>query len=335
VSAVEVSPESRTLEEERRRGIGGTDVAAILGLHPWKTAHDVWLDKMGLADPLVSEPAYWGTVLEPILGREYALRRNVEVYRPEPRLFVHTQHPWMIGHPDYLVSGEATGLDCKTTGVRQAHRWGPEGTDEIPEEALLQAQWYLLIAGDRADRWDIAALIGQEFRTYTVRPQAKLQGMMIDLAGDFWMQYVQTQTPPPVDHTEAARKMLQKVFPHDLGMLRPATDAEQQLAEQYREILARLDTAEIERDLVGNQIRQAIGDDVGIEGDFGRITWKRTKDREHTDWKAIATALWTEIQFHGAWDRDLLGVLQIRHTESKPGVRRFLPQFIDNERGKR
>ena len=33
--------------EERRKGIGGSDVAAIMGLSPWKTAYQVYQDKRG------------------------------------------------------------------------------------------------------------------------------------------------------------------------------------------------------------------------------------------------------------------------------------------------
>ena len=57
--------------EGRRTGIGGSDVAAVLGLNPWKTPLDVWNDKLGLSeDKGMTEPAYWGTVLEDTVAKE-------------------------------------------------------------------------------------------------------------------------------------------------------------------------------------------------------------------------------------------------------------------------
>ena len=59
--------------EGRRTGIGGSDVAAVLGLNPWKTPLDVWNDKLGLSeDKGMSEPAYWGTVLEDTVAKEFS-----------------------------------------------------------------------------------------------------------------------------------------------------------------------------------------------------------------------------------------------------------------------
>lgn len=64
----------------RRTGIGGSDVAAVLGLNPWKTPLDVWNDKLGLSeDKEMSEPAYWGTVLEDTVAKEFQLRTGKRV----------------------------------------------------------------------------------------------------------------------------------------------------------------------------------------------------------------------------------------------------------------
>lgn len=61
---------------DRRKGIGGSDVAAIMGLNKWKSAYQIWLEKteqVGLSES-DSEPAYWGTVLEEVVAKEFAVR---------------------------------------------------------------------------------------------------------------------------------------------------------------------------------------------------------------------------------------------------------------------
>ena len=50
--------------KERQKGIGGSDVAAILGMSPWRTPYQVWEEKTTPIDETAAEddrPAlYWG-----------------------------------------------------------------------------------------------------------------------------------------------------------------------------------------------------------------------------------------------------------------------------------
>lgn len=62
--------------EDRRKGIGGSDVGTILGLNKWKSPYQLWLEKTGQVelDESNSEPAYWGNVLEEIVAKEFTER---------------------------------------------------------------------------------------------------------------------------------------------------------------------------------------------------------------------------------------------------------------------
>ncbi|MFU1875596.1 YqaJ viral recombinase family protein, partial [Enterococcus faecium] len=61
---------------DRKRGIGGSDVSTILGLNKYKSVYQLWLEKTGQILPIEtdSEPAYWGTVLEDIVAKEFQER---------------------------------------------------------------------------------------------------------------------------------------------------------------------------------------------------------------------------------------------------------------------
>ncbi|MDR7496811.1 MAG: YqaJ viral recombinase family protein [Armatimonadota bacterium] len=329
-----IGDEDAALAEHRRQGVGGSDVAAIVGLNPYRTAIDVWMDKVGLGSEDPGEAAYWGKLLEPIIAGEYMRRTGVEVMRPDPPVWIDPEVAWIRGTPDYLVA-RAGGIDCKLTNPRQAHRWGEPGTDQVPEEHLAQAQWYLRLArrlGVDAEWWDIPVLIGHEFRIYRITPNPALQDTLAELCGEFWHRYVVPRTPPPVDHTESARRMLERLHPRDLGTLRPATDAEEQLAEQYLALERRIDALLSERDRVGNLLRAAVGDDAGIAGRGWRLSWRRTRDGATTDWEAVARSLWNDFALvvhsspelsrllgNGRWQE-----LVAQHTTPRPGSRRFL-----------
>ncbi len=91
---------------QRRRGIGGSDAAAILGLNPWVSPFDVYLDKLGLSDPKPdTEAMRQGRDLE-----EYVAQRFVEATGKEvqvaPAMFQHPEHEWMLANVDRLVVGD-------------------------------------------------------------------------------------------------------------------------------------------------------------------------------------------------------------------------------------
>ena len=71
--------------EYRKRGIGGSDAAAVAGLNPWKSPMAVWLEKTGRVEPEEpGEAAYWGTVLEDVVAKEFSLRTGIKVRREMP-----------------------------------------------------------------------------------------------------------------------------------------------------------------------------------------------------------------------------------------------------------
>ena len=92
---------------DRRKGIGGSDVAAIMGLNKWKSAYQIWLEKtgqVGLSES-DSEPAYWGTVLEEVVAKEFAVRTGKKVRRRN-QVFEHPEYPFLRANIDRDVVGE-------------------------------------------------------------------------------------------------------------------------------------------------------------------------------------------------------------------------------------
>lgn len=68
---------------ERRKGIGGSDASIILGLNKWKTPFELWLDKTGQVpvSESQSEAAYFGSLLEDIVAKEFEIRSGKKVRR--------------------------------------------------------------------------------------------------------------------------------------------------------------------------------------------------------------------------------------------------------------
>ena len=114
----------------RKQGIGSSDAAAAVGLNPYKSQLELWLEKTGRdislpnLDPQDEEsPAYWGNILEPIVAAHYtrrsghrARRINAVLQHPAPQL------NWMLANIDREVIGasEVQILECKTAGINGA-----------------------------------------------------------------------------------------------------------------------------------------------------------------------------------------------------------------------
>jgi len=176
---------------ERRLGIGGSDVAPILGMSKWKSALDVYLDKRGEASEQPdNESMLWGRALEPVIRQQYAERTGRVVRVPEAAV-VHSMHTFARANLDG-VTDDGRLVEIKT--ARTAQDWGDPGTDEVPDAYALQVQHYLLVTGLAVA--DVAVLIGgSDFRLYEVHADTELQNMLIEREAAFW-DCVQRGEPP-------------------------------------------------------------------------------------------------------------------------------------------
>ena len=204
----------------RRLGVGGSDIGAIMGLSPYRTPMDVWLDKRGEPQPISNaEAMYWGTVLEDVVATEYAKRTGYKVQRING-MMLHPQRPWMIANIDRAVVNPAVAgnvrwrdgrlttdriLECKTANGFMAPQWGEPGSDNVPDGYLLQCQWYMAVTGTEVA--DLAVLIGgSDFRTYTIERNETLIEQMIEAGATFWQGVISGVAPDPQTVADAQRK---------------------------------------------------------------------------------------------------------------------------------
>lgn len=299
----------------RKQGIGSSDAAAAVGLNPYKSPLELWLEKTGRdgnlpkADPHDEEsPLYWGTLLEPIVAAHYTKRSGHRVRRINAVL----QHPdpdkaWMLANIDREVIGvpDVQILECKTAGINGARLW-KEG---VPEYVQLQVQHQLAVTGKQAA--DVAVLIGgQHLEIHRIERDDLLIGRLIELERHFW-QYVETDTPPPADGSDSADTALKALYPCDSGTTVDFSDNRNLSATfadwlSVRQTLA--DTEAFEAQLK-QTLQQAMGEASKACFETGAVTWKKAKDSTTIDLPAL---LKDYPEF------------QQRYAIAKPGSRRFL-----------
>src|ERR1700677_3162917 len=113
------APDRAAFQAARLTGIGGSDVAAALGLSRWKTPATLWAEKRGLIEPediSGNVAVELGTRLEDVIADMYADRHETKVHRVNQTLR-HPTYPFMLAHIDRRIVGERQGLECKTAGL--------------------------------------------------------------------------------------------------------------------------------------------------------------------------------------------------------------------------
>lgn len=275
--------ERQAFLERRKSGIGGSDVAAVLGVSKWKTPYQLWLDKTSdTVTEKESELLHFGQVLEQVIADEYARRNNVKVLRRN-QMYRHGAHPELIANIDrYVVGGKI--LECKTCNAYASSKFG-EGGDEVPDEYLLQVQHYMHITGYHSA--DLAVLIGgNEYRQFSLKYDAELALYAADKCVEFWQNYVLTKTPPPA----TVRDDLGAYYNAVSGATVVATEEIAALLEEYKRLKGIEKDAKNDLDAISAQVKLFAGENEIITSADGATlaTWKRGKDRATVDWKALA-----------------------------------------------
>jgi putative phage-type endonuclease len=272
-----VESEVQEWQEERAKGVGGSEAAAVMGLSKYKTPYQVWQDKMGLSgEREESGPLLWGKLLEPLIRQRYSDVTGRSVLMP--RHLKHEKYPFVLGTLDGITEDKRV-LEIKTS--RWPMEWGEPGTDEIPQAYIIQVQQYLAITG--YDVADVAALIGgSDFRIYSVEADKELQDMIIDREAEFW-RMVESETPPePVSYADAVKRYRTSVSQTVTASAAAAAAYEslKAIKEQYKAIEQSEETA---KTIIMKELGEA-DTLISVAGD-PLVTWKKSKDSKRFDAK--------------------------------------------------
>ncbi len=258
----------------RATGIGGSDAAAAVGLSKWMTPLQLYLLKRGEAEQTAqTEPMRWGQLHEPTIRKEYVERtgrwvRMVGFMR-------HPTRPYAVGNVDGLVEDERL-LEIKT--ARSGEGWGTPGTDEIPQEYLMQCQHYLAITGMPAA--DVVVLIaGNGFRIYSVQADPELQEILLDGEAIFWERVQRGDPPAPINQEDVKRRWRYSSGP----AVQASLDVMDSLAE-LRDLKAAIKEAEEREQVLTARVQGFMRDAAELlAGNTVLATWKNVSAQPKFD----------------------------------------------------
>ncbi|MCI6205012.1 MAG: YqaJ viral recombinase family protein [Lachnospiraceae bacterium] len=256
----------------RTKGIGGSDVSIIAGINPFKSVHQLWLEKTGQIEPeqTDSDYAHFGSLLEPIVRKEFTARTGIKV-RQKHMLLQSEEYPFMFADLDGVINedGEMAVFEAKTASAYKQEVW----EDGVPAPYILQVQHYMAVTG--AKRTYIAALVGgNHFFYHVVERDEEMIGKIIAMEKYFWETHVLGGVEPVPDGSDATTNYFNNRFSHSNGMTIELPEEALSVCMEYDRLSEELKKVEAAKNAAANQLKSYLKEaEAGTVGDR-TVTWK-------------------------------------------------------------
>lgn len=248
------APGSTEWLSARASGLGGSEIAAVLGLSPWESRFSLWHKKKGLAAPEPDNDAMRrGRLLESVVAEWFAAEH------PEYRVrrtgtWASRVRPWQVATPDRLLSAVAGRALLEIKTATDTAEWGEPGTDEVPVYYRAQVMWQLDTLGLR--RAHVAVLTsGLNFREYVVDWNLA-EAEVLRTAGREFLDTVERDERPDIDEHGATYRVVRELHP-DIDDVE--VEIEPALAERYRRAVAEHKVAEAAKQQATAEVLDALG----------------------------------------------------------------------------
>jgi putative phage-type endonuclease len=259
----------------RRNYIGGTDVAAIVGKHKYKTALGVYAEKvLGVVDDEQSILAMMGLALEPVI--RIVVERDTKRPVLPSEFGRHPKFPRLAVNPDGEFSDEE-GCELKTHGYATKDEWGEEMTDEVPDAYHVQATWQCGIKG-----WKRCYIVAFDrdkgtARYYCVEANPDYFNSLVTIADRFDREHILAKVEPKAT-SDSDLDIVRTIYRTQETELLIATDEHDELVADYMALTPTIAGAKKEQDRIKAILIQAIGSAQGLKTSHGPVTYKPRND---------------------------------------------------------
>jgi len=278
-------------QHDRTAFIGGSDVAAILGVSPWKSPFQLYQEKIGAFCEEITrekqrlfdrghrwEPVVVEMLVDELLDRGHDVQiidRNARYQDPE--------FPFLACELDLelLIDGEEHNAEIKTVSPFAAKAWGEQDTDEIPLYYAAQVMHGLMVKPRK--RAIVAALIGvDDLRLHQIARDDETIAAIRAKEVEFWRRVQDRDAPEPTTADD-----VKWLYARDGGIVMEADEELVRLCEEIRQgkDIAKQCDARIET--LSTRLKCAMGHASTLVYQGQRLaTWKSNKDSVKTDWQA-------------------------------------------------
>ncbi|MFF1467965.1 YqaJ viral recombinase family nuclease [Streptomyces mirabilis] len=283
---------------ERQKGLGGSDLAKLLGFVTNQGPWTVWVDKHGRGKDYDTEALEFGREMEEPIARVFSRRTGIPLLNP-PGMYVNTERPWMVGNVDRLAldrdTGEVIGpVECKNRHEFLLKDW-EQG--EAPDGPAIQTMWYEAVGGWRTG-YAAACVGGNKLRWHEVPRREDLIQHLVEWAGDWWQRHVVEGEEPPPDGLPGTKDVLAHLWDVDSkGVAEVAVEQARNLRHRRKALKAAVKRAEHRLDEIDNTMRLLTREKAVAQTPGKKVawTWKQTGQLDEAELRRKYPALVEEF----------------------------------------
>ncbi|MFE7928372.1 YqaJ viral recombinase family protein [Streptomyces sp. NPDC057456] len=261
----------------RRAGIGGSDVAAILGLDDYRGPLKVWEEKAGYQEP-ENDRMRWGTRLEGVIAEGFEEETGLATAIPAGT-FAHLDRPWALVNIDRHVLDETgavvAALELKNKSEYVAKKW--EGNDEAPDAPALQAHWATAVGG-YSHSYVAALLGGNRLTVFRQERNEELIAELFRICGEWYQRHIIEGVRPPADGAKGTKDFLAALYEVKPEAIKEIPlDEAKALRARRASLKDQAKALEDQLTEVENQMRDTAGSNAVVKSGKGVAwTWKPT-----------------------------------------------------------
>lgn len=257
----------------RQSGIGGSDASAVIGVNPWKSSIQLYMEKKSDSPKEVkSFRLELGNRLEGLVAELFTEKTGLKV-RNVNGILKNDKYPFALGNIDRAILGEKAFLECKTTGSYSLKEW-QEG---IPIHYEIQCLHYMAITG--ATHCYIAALIGNsEFLFHKLVRDEESINYLMQIEKRFWEENILKDIVPLPDGSDAYSEYLKEKYKFSNNEeieLHFLENGKEKLL-RYDDILSDIKQLEKEKKLIEQEIQAHMKEFEVARIGTRKITWKNS-----------------------------------------------------------
>ena len=270
---------------DRRTYIGSSDAAAILGVSPWRTALDVYLDKTSGPEPITPDKAAIfkrGHRLEPYILDMLEDEHGINLLRFEggtrSRRHLDKELSFLAAELD-AETDDGRNVEAKSANFYGKGSWGEQYSDDVPIYYNAQAQHGMMVRGSQETIFPV--LIGvDDFRLYNVKRDEEVITYLRQAEIEMWDRIQRLDAPPAKTVSD-----IERLFPWDHGSVVQASVEIRDAYLELKDLKKRLKLLETDADDMAAQIKVFMGEHQVLQ--FGAdklLTWKsQSADRFNID----------------------------------------------------
>ena len=259
----------------RKCGITGTDAGAILGLNPYRSAFQVYHDKISdTIENIDNEAMRQGRDLEDYVAQRFTETTGLKVRRANA-IYQSDEHPLLLADFDRLIVGQKAGLECKTVSPFSADKWA---NGKIPAHYLAQVDHYLAVSG--FDCWYVAALIfGRELVIHKIVTDKQVLSDLIDKEELFWTNHVVPQIPPAPNGCDSDTQKINQLYEADSRDKTADLSALHGLLDKRQELSDQIEQMEQEKTAIEQQVKLQMQDAAYGTAPGYKVSWVSSESK--------------------------------------------------------